>query len=145
MQSSRSFPCLHELLDTSSYEKAFTNALIAQDSVLFDHNYAGWPSITAVQPGYKLVRRTSLPFQEYPLIRRSYQFVNRENPIVFVDQSGRPMLQRRVRRRFMPYERPAGDTLPVLPVDEVEQILKEIENGTYESAQSSKSKDSTRR
>ncbi|EYC45356.1 hypothetical protein Y032_0431g1329 [Ancylostoma ceylanicum] len=39
------------------------------------------------------------------------------------------MVQRPIRRRFIPYERPMDKKLPELPVEEVERLLSEIECG----------------
>ncbi|VDK51698.1 unnamed protein product [Cylicostephanus goldi] len=41
------------------------------------------------------------------------------------------MFRRPIRHRFLPYERIFDKPLPVLPVEEVERILKEIESGNY--------------
>ncbi|RCN53068.1 hypothetical protein ANCCAN_00617 [Ancylostoma caninum] len=133
MQASRSFPCLKGFSDVSPYQKPLATPVISPDLALLDHNYHGWSGFS-LQNGCKLIRRNSLPSQEIPFIRNSHQPANQANSVVYLDQAGRPMFHRPIRRRFIPYERPTDKKLPELPIEEVERLLSEIECGDHTGA-----------
>ncbi|CAJ0593343.1 unnamed protein product [Cylicocyclus nassatus] len=126
MQSSRSFPCLSELLSASSYEKTHYE----RDTTFFNSLYGKWSKPT-LRSGCRIIRRSSLPSKKFLCKRDEYGLKNQDSHIFFLDQKGRPMFRRYVRPRFLPYERISDKPLPILPVEEVEQILKEIESGAY--------------